>query len=840
MTVETFGRYQLIRLAGTGGMAQVHLARRIGSEGFIKPCVLKRIAPEQAHDPSIRQMFMEEARLTALLNHPNVVQTFDFGELQGVPYLAMELVDGVNLAQLCRTLNQRERWLPLTASVDIVLALLEALEYAHTLQDLDGRPLNLVHRDVSPQNTLLSRQGAVKLADFGIARHDAREAATIGTNVKGKPGYMSPEQAMGAVVDARADLFSVGIILAELIAARRVLARKDRVKGLLEVEVRVRELCRERPGTPPELVEFTTSMARLEPEARPPTAADAARALRRIRASIEEGPPLPDFLRSVFQTYLDHPDAPGTEPDDEWHAPEWPHTGTRAPQSRPPSGPRPPTGEWEAPPPAAGEATGTAADAVYGRGWPSRFLPEEPPAPLDLVKHSSSVEAMQFFGAQFSDELLKRSTEDIAVSDPAEEKAPRRPYVFPSRRGPMTASTDLPAPGAAAPPPDAPKKLFALSNPKLEQALKTIDSDPSKKGAKRPIEIPPVLYLLVAGLAVTGIGVGILALAAWEREKRAPPKPPFGTLAITSSPPGGRVIIDGRDTGRRTPAELGRFPVSTPMRVAVRMDGYQATPPDVVVRIPRDGQRSVANFLLRPGRQFRVESTPPEATVTVNDHRVGDVTPVVLAVIPYGETASVSVTLEGYMPGFIRLKSLPGTATVAHVRLEPGRHIEISSNPPGAQVRIDGRRLGQTPLYDILVPVDRRFTLQLRHPGFRPWRRRISGARAKQMIVADLRPKDFLSLPWSRAERSQAQQLNRAHRREKQRIVRLRRALKRAEAGQRRVESSLGATVGDLADVQRRTDLARDRLLDAENTASELASRMDSMRQVLLLRMESE
>lgn len=852
---ETFGRYQLIQLAGTGGMAQVHLARRIGSEGFIKPCVLKRIAPEQAHDPEIRVMFMEEARLTALLNHPNVIQTFDYGEFDGVPYLAMELVDGVNLAQLCRTLNQRARWLPLSASVDLVLALLDALDYAHNLTDLDGRSLNLVHRDVSPQNILLARQGFVKLADFGIARHDAREAATIGATVKGKPAYMSPEQAMGAVVDHRADLFSVGIILAELVGARRVLTKKDRVRGLLEVEARVREICRARTGTPPELVEFATSMARLEPAERPATAADAAGALRRIRAAIRDGAPLPDFLRSVFQTYIHRTN----EPEASGEASEPPARPTTAAIPAPPllertdlegTAPTRATNPWEDPAPTAEDAedaAGTASEAVYGLLWPTRFIPEEAAGPLDLVAHASSVEAMTFFDPQFSDELLKRSTEDLAPADTEHGKVWTRDRRLPCRVGAGGPGVSTPSEVELRPsevelrPPEngpsaAARTRFAFWSPGLEP----VEGGTRRTRAKGPFDLLPVLYLMVAGLAVVALGVGILALAARARAKNTPAVPRFGTVAVTSSPAGGRVLIDGRDTGIRTPAELTRLPVDRPMHIAVRMRDHSATPPDVVLRVPSDGMRSTAHFMLRPGRRFRIESTPSGAVVMVNDHRPADVTPVVLPVVPYGETASVSLTYEGYLPGFIHLESTRDTATVAHVRLEPGQHLEISSNPPGADVTLDRRPLGTTPLYDILVPVERRFTLQIVHPAFRPWRKRISGARARDVIVADLQPLQFLSLPWSPAERPQARRLSRALHREKKKIARLSRTLTHAEAQQRRVESSLGATVGDLADVQRTTDLARERLAGARDRASDLASRMDSMRQVLLLRVENE
>src|SRR5687767_15566353 len=130
-------------------MAQVHLARQMGPSGYVKPCVLKRISKEHAKDEKVRRLFLEEARISALLNHRNVVQTFDFGEVDGTPFMAMELVDGVNLAQLLKLMAKADRWIALGPGAAIVRAVLDALDYAHQLEDLDGRPLKLVHRDVS-------------------------------------------------------------------------------------------------------------------------------------------------------------------------------------------------------------------------------------------------------------------------------------------------------------------------------------------------------------------------------------------------------------------------------------------------------------------------------------------------------------------------------------------------------------------------------------------------------------------------------------------------------------------------------------------------------------------
>ena len=151
-------------MVGSGGMAHVHLAIQNVPQGYKKPCVLKRIAPEHVSSRAFRKMFLEEARLTALLSHPAIVQTFDFGEVDNVPYLALELVDGPNLARLCVTLAKNMTWIPIRAAVELTARVADALDYAHNLVSLEGLPMNLVHRDVSPQNIMLSRTGEVRFA----------------------------------------------------------------------------------------------------------------------------------------------------------------------------------------------------------------------------------------------------------------------------------------------------------------------------------------------------------------------------------------------------------------------------------------------------------------------------------------------------------------------------------------------------------------------------------------------------------------------------------------------------------------------------------------------------
>ena len=233
---QKLGPYELLESLATGGMAEVYLARRSGPHGFSKFFAVKRILPQLAEDADFVGMFVDEARISAQLSHPNIVHVFDFGEQDGELYMALEYVHGTTCAKLLRTAKATARGEQLTIEVALHIAksVLRALDYAHSVVDDRGRPLQLVHRDVSPGNVLLHESGGVKLADFGIARAAPIERRTDVGQLKGKLGYMSPEQVIGAPLDHRSDLFTLAIVLTELIT------RKPLFAGAVELDVLTR------------------------------------------------------------------------------------------------------------------------------------------------------------------------------------------------------------------------------------------------------------------------------------------------------------------------------------------------------------------------------------------------------------------------------------------------------------------------------------------------------------------------------------------------------------------------------------------------------------------------
>ncbi|OJT18871.1 hypothetical protein BO221_39865 [Archangium sp. Cb G35] len=220
--MQQVGKYQLVRKLATGGMAEVFLAKAAGPMGFAKTLVLKRILPHLAEETAFVEMFLSEAKLAAQLTHPNIVQIFDFGESEGTYFLAMEYIDGPSLRTLIKRASAQGVELPLAVCARLVANACEGLAFAHDFSDPEtGEAQGLIHRDISPDNVLLSKQGSVKVVDFGIAKAAGQAHKTASGVIKGKIAYMPPEQVRAESLDRRVDVYALGVVLYELITGHK-------------------------------------------------------------------------------------------------------------------------------------------------------------------------------------------------------------------------------------------------------------------------------------------------------------------------------------------------------------------------------------------------------------------------------------------------------------------------------------------------------------------------------------------------------------------------------------------------------------------------------------------
>ena len=308
-----FGKYRLIKKLAQGGMAEIFVAKSTGAGGFEKTVIVKRILPRlSAHDKFVK-MFVNEAKLTSALNHSNIVQIFDFGKVGADYFIAMEFVDGKDLRSIVRACRERARKIPMEFMLYTGVQITKGLEYAHTRTDADGAPMNLIHRDVSPQNVLLSRHGEIKLTDFGIAKATGGLNETVANEVKGNFGYMPPEQAAGMPLDPRADVYAAAMVLYELCTLRNPFADSN----LMTVITRIRDMVppppsRFNPAVSKALDEILLRGLEKRPEDRWSSAGEMCAAL-----SEELFPSPTELVQASFSSFLNSlfpPELPPSRP----------------------------------------------------------------------------------------------------------------------------------------------------------------------------------------------------------------------------------------------------------------------------------------------------------------------------------------------------------------------------------------------------------------------------------------------------------------------------------------------------------------------------------------------
>ncbi|EPX59944.1 serine/threonine protein kinase Pkn6 [Cystobacter fuscus DSM 2262] len=404
------GKYQLIRKLATGGMAEVYLAKAAGPMGFEKTLVLKRILPQLAEEPSFVKMFLSEAKLAARLTHSHIAQIFDFGEADGAYFLAMEYIDGPSVGELIKKAARRQQALPFTLCARIISHACEGLAFAHGFKDPETRrPLHLIHRDVSPDNLLLSHQGEVKVVDFGIAKAAGQNHQTQVGLIRGKLSYMAPEQLRGETLDRRADVYSLGVVLYELLTGHRPhesKAKADLMRALLQdaptpaVTFRpdlpepLRRILDQALARDPGLryqdcVAFQADLEEFIVESGKPV---TAQHLAQLITQLDAEPELPQYPR--LDTAVHHrlaPETPGLVPRPGDALPELPplSTGSHEPVPRVALGEdstdetmvAPRTQETRAPEEFSGEPSGES---------PARGRPVIPPAPLSLKVRSAA------------------------------------------------------------------------------------------------------------------------------------------------------------------------------------------------------------------------------------------------------------------------------------------------------------------------------------------------------------------------------------------------------------------------------------------------------------------
>jgi serine/threonine-protein kinase len=276
-------RYRVLHRIAAGGMAEVFRAESAGVEGFKKTVAIKRVLPHLAEKKQFIGMFLDEARLSAHLSHSNCVQVFDIGVGDNTYFIVMEYVDGADLKALIEHQRKLNKPFPLQEACLICLKICEGLAYAHEARDSKGRPLHIVHRDMSPPNVLITRHGEVKIVDFGLAKANSQLEKSEPGIIKGKFGYLSPEAAFGQSVDHRTDVFAVGIILWEMLAGRRLFLGDTDLETVRQVQAaRIPPVSQFNPFCNPDVEAVLAKVLARDPEQRYQSARDLGRDLSEL------------------------------------------------------------------------------------------------------------------------------------------------------------------------------------------------------------------------------------------------------------------------------------------------------------------------------------------------------------------------------------------------------------------------------------------------------------------------------------------------------------------------------------------------------------------------------
>lgn len=316
---ERFGQYTLLDKIAAGGMAEVWKARMRGVEGFQKTVAIKKILPHMTDNSEFVGMFIDEAKLAAQLSHPNIVHIYDLGKIGRDYYIAMEYVDGKDLRSLMNAGRRKGVRLPLGLALFIGARLASALDYAHRKRDFNDKEMGLVHRDVSPQNVLLSLEGDVKLCDFGIAKAVSKAGQTQMGALKGKLQYMSPEQAWGRPVDARSDIFSLGAVLYEMLTGDRLFTGDTEISVLESVrQGQIRSTRQTDPSIPVEVDEIVGRALAYEPENRFASAGEMKQRIEVVLHSLGHSPDPTDLAAWVHKVLEEEPSS------GDWSVPAFP------------------------------------------------------------------------------------------------------------------------------------------------------------------------------------------------------------------------------------------------------------------------------------------------------------------------------------------------------------------------------------------------------------------------------------------------------------------------------------------------------------------------------------
>ncbi|MEW5852129.1 MAG: serine/threonine-protein kinase [Myxococcota bacterium] len=679
------GKYQLLRKIAQGGMAEVYLAKQTGLVGFEKLVVIKRILPHLVQNEEFVRMFLDEARTAADLRHPNVVQIFEIGEDQGTYFIAMEFLHGQDVRRVLRRQAEEDGDVPLPHALQIIIDAANGLDYAHKKQDLSGRPLNIIHRDISPQNIIVTYDGTTKIVDFGIAKAATQSVQTKSGVLKGKYSYMSPEQASGDQMDQRTDQFALGIVLYELTTMTRLFKYQNEIMTLHAIiEGQVKPPVEVKQGYPKRLSEIVLKSLAKRREDRFRDCRQLAEALEEFLAEnrmLHSPARLSGYMHELFKEHIEQEKALGMPVIEQ----EGSGAGSQGPSN--PGGDKP-----------------TSQSRRRNTSNPSASNPR--------------VAAMSAAELQEAGTMV---TQGDMPPPPPPATATRQRSVSTSR------------PAAVQP------VSSSLEEFQAEQTQATMAGELSQTGA-RPMSRRN-FALAAAGLVVMAALVGTATFMLLQPEAA-------GRVALRTQPKGAKVFVDGKELDQRSPLVIPNLEIGRAYALRVELPGYAPALRDVKITGEDTVELDLTLEKEKPGTVLRFRSTPAGAKVYLDGRPLDGVTPLELAGLPVdGEPHVATLSLEGYGDETRRFHFKEGVQdisvqlTAADAAEGKGR-LNITSTPGGAAVTVDGKPAGNTPVSGVEVTGGKSHSVAVKLAGYESEERIVDVEKGATVEVAFEMEKD--------------------------------------------------------------------------------------------------
>ncbi len=648
---ERFGSYILLDRINAGGMAEVFRGKQVGVEGFEKLVALKRILPNISADEDFIEMFKDEAMLAKQMMHGNIVQIYDLGLVNDCYYIAMEYIAGVDLRTIWDRARKRNRLLPIAMSCYIMQRMCEGLDYAHRKKDDTGRDIGLVHRDISPQNVLVSFEGEIKVVDFGIAKAANKVSKTQAGILKGKFGYMSPEQVRGYDLDNRSDIFACGVCLWEMLVGERLFLGESDFATLEKVRnVEVPPPSQLNKSLSPQLERIVMKCLQKDRDDRYIHTSEVAEDLQRFLFSTNQ-----PFGRTDLQRYLkQHFEK---EIEKEYGRLEKYRSVTFADV------------DGGAPPPPAAPAAAPAA-------MPAGPVPN----------------ALQPRQMTFANGMGTPANGAAGMGQPANPGMPGMPGMgHPSNPG-------MPGmPGMGHPSNPGMPGMGHPSNPGMPTMPGGVTDGsyagppPGPPAPAAPAGLPGWAKGLIGGLSVV-----VLATLALVVYLILPRGPETGSLTIDVTPPDAEIKINSERVANKSPITL-ELPAKTHV-IEIRKPGYKPVLQPLKVMA---GDARIEKIVLEaeaPSGSLVIKSTPVGLAIWLDGKDSGKVTPTTLAgITPGAHDLVLKRGAESLYQSPVRVAQ-GGVETVEVDIASAPPVLEVDADRPGAEVRVDGRTVGATPL----------------------------------------------------------------------------------------------------------------------------------------------